>query len=333
MVRARAVLDLADVLDAELERARRDAAAAPRSSCRSSTCWPRWSAPAIAVDAARAGGPRGPLRRRPSRRPPRRRSRSSASEINLGSPKQLQVVLFDELGMPKTKRTKTGYTTDADALADLYAKTEHPFLAAPAAAPGRLPAAADRRGPAQVGVATTGGSTRRTSRRSPPPGGCPAPTRTCRTSRSAPRRAAGSGRRSSSAQGYECAADRRLLPDRDADHGAPLGRRRAHRGVPLGGGPAPLRRVAGLRGRRPAEVTPAMRSKIKAMSYGLAYGLSAFGLSRQLVIPVGGGPRPDGRVLRAVRRRARLPARDRRRGPAHRLHRDDPRAAGATCPT
>ncbi|WP_232675871.1 DNA polymerase I [Nocardioides sp. R-C-SC26] len=50
-------------------------------------------------------------------------------EINLGSPKQLQVVLFDELGMPKTKRTKTGYTTDADALASLYEKTEHPFLA------------------------------------------------------------------------------------------------------------------------------------------------------------------------------------------------------------
>ena len=49
-------------------------------------------------------------------------------EINLGSPKQLQVVLFDELGMPKTKRTKTGYTTDADALQALYVKTEHPFL-------------------------------------------------------------------------------------------------------------------------------------------------------------------------------------------------------------
>ena len=50
-------------------------------------------------------------------------------QINLGSPKQLQVVLFDELGMPKTKRTKTGYTTDADALTALYAQTEHPFLA------------------------------------------------------------------------------------------------------------------------------------------------------------------------------------------------------------
>ncbi len=49
-------------------------------------------------------------------------------EINLGSPKQLQVVLFDELQMPKTKRTKTGYTTDADALQALYVKTEHPFL-------------------------------------------------------------------------------------------------------------------------------------------------------------------------------------------------------------
>ena len=50
-------------------------------------------------------------------------------EINLGSPKQLQVVLFDELDMPKTKRTKTGYTTDAEALQGLFEKTEHPFLA------------------------------------------------------------------------------------------------------------------------------------------------------------------------------------------------------------
>src|SRR5205807_819013 len=50
-------------------------------------------------------------------------------QINLGSPKQLQVVLFDELEMPKTKRTKTGYTTDADALQNLYEQTGHPFLA------------------------------------------------------------------------------------------------------------------------------------------------------------------------------------------------------------
>ena len=49
-------------------------------------------------------------------------------QINLGSPKQLQTVLFDELQMPKTKRTKTGYTTDADALQSLFDKTGHPFL-------------------------------------------------------------------------------------------------------------------------------------------------------------------------------------------------------------
>ena len=50
---------------------------------------------------------------------------SVGHEFNLGSPKQLQEVLFGELGLPKTKKTKTGYTTDADALAWLAAQTEH----------------------------------------------------------------------------------------------------------------------------------------------------------------------------------------------------------------
>jgi DNA polymerase-1 len=49
-------------------------------------------------------------------------------EFNLGSPKQLQVILFDELGLPKTKKIKTGYTTDADALQGLYLQTAHPLL-------------------------------------------------------------------------------------------------------------------------------------------------------------------------------------------------------------
>ena len=50
-------------------------------------------------------------------------------EFNLGSPKQLQEVLFTELGLPKTKRIKTGYTTDSEALTSLLAQTEHPILA------------------------------------------------------------------------------------------------------------------------------------------------------------------------------------------------------------
>ena len=47
-------------------------------------------------------------------------------EFNLGSPKQLQEVLFTELGLPKTKRIKTGYTTDSEALTTLLVSTEHP---------------------------------------------------------------------------------------------------------------------------------------------------------------------------------------------------------------
>ena len=40
----------------------------------------------------------------------------------------LQQVLFEELDMPKTRKTKSGYTTDAAALADLQVKNPHPFL-------------------------------------------------------------------------------------------------------------------------------------------------------------------------------------------------------------
>ena len=50
-------------------------------------------------------------------------------EFNIGSPKQLQVVLFDELNLPKTKKIKTGFTTDAESLEWLSMKTSHPILA------------------------------------------------------------------------------------------------------------------------------------------------------------------------------------------------------------
>ena len=47
-------------------------------------------------------------------------------EFNLGSPKQLEQVLFYELNLPKGKRTKTGYSTDASVLEDL--RPAHPFI-------------------------------------------------------------------------------------------------------------------------------------------------------------------------------------------------------------
>ena len=50
-----------------------------------------------------------------------------------------------------------------------------------------------------------------------------------------------------------------------------------------------LHRFVGARvfGVSPSEVTPAMRSKVKAMSYGLVYGLSEYGLAKQLKISNG----------------------------------------------
>ena len=128
MLRARAVLDLADALDTELEDARRHRAAARTSSCRWSTCSPAWSAPASRstpttsrqLEAHFAGEVKAAADEAFA---------VIGKEINLGSPKQLQVVLFDELDMPKTKRTKTGYTTDADALQALYVEDRAPVPA------------------------------------------------------------------------------------------------------------------------------------------------------------------------------------------------------------
>jgi len=54
--------------------------------------------------------------------------RHAGREFNVGSSQQLQVVLFDDLGLPRTRRTKTGYSTDAAALADLA--VEHPIVGA-----------------------------------------------------------------------------------------------------------------------------------------------------------------------------------------------------------
>ncbi len=46
-------------------------------------------------------------------------------QLNIGSPKQLQKVLFDELGLPVVKRTKTGPSTDAEVLEILAG--QHPL--------------------------------------------------------------------------------------------------------------------------------------------------------------------------------------------------------------
>ena len=47
-------------------------------------------------------------------------------EFNLGSPKQLEQILFFELNLPKGKRTKTGFSTDASVLEEL--RPAHPMI-------------------------------------------------------------------------------------------------------------------------------------------------------------------------------------------------------------
>ncbi|MDO5727274.1 MAG: DNA polymerase I, partial [Bowdeniella nasicola] len=50
--------------------------------------------------------------------------------VNLNSPKQLQKVLFEDLGLPPTRKTKTGYSTDADSLASLRLRDTSGFIEA-----------------------------------------------------------------------------------------------------------------------------------------------------------------------------------------------------------
>ena len=206
-------------------------------------------------------------------------------QINLGSPKQLQVVLFDTLGMPKTKKTKTGYTTDADALTDLYAKTEHPFLEAllrhrdasrlRQTIQGLLDSVADD-GRIHTTYLQTIAATGRLSSTDPNLQNVPIRTEEGRRIREVC--VVGQGFESLMSVDYS-QIEMRIMAHLSGDEGLIQAFRSGE----------DLHRFVGSRvfGVPPHDVTPAMRSKIKAMSYGLAYGLSAFGLSRQLLIPTG----------------------------------------------
>lgn len=203
-------------------------------------------------------------------------------EINLGSPKQLQTVLFDELEMPKTKRTKTGYTTDADALQGLFEKTEHPFLLhllrhrdvsrlrqtvegllKTVASDGRIHTTFNQL------IAATG----RLSSTDPNLQNIPVRTE--------------EGRRIREAfvvgPGYEClmTADYSQIEMRIMAH---LSKDEALIEAFKSGQDFHSITAARVFDVDAADVSVEMRAKIKAMNYGLAYGLSAFGLSQQLRI-------------------------------------------------
>ncbi len=289
MVRARAVLDLADALDVELDEHGGSAllrdvelplviviAAMERTGIAVDLDRLRelesGFADAVrqAADDAHAALPAGP--------------EGAERVLNLGSPKQLQVVLFDELGMPKTKRTKTGYTTDAEALVDLFAKSPHPFLESllrhrdvsrlRQTVEGLLKTVADD-GRIHTTYNQTIAATGRLSSTDPNLQNIPIRTDEGRQIREA--FVVGPGSECLLTADYS-QIEMRIMAHLSGDAGLIEAFRTGE----------DLHRYVGARvfGVPTAEVTPAMRSKVKAMSYGLAYGLSAFGLSRQLRIEV-----------------------------------------------
>jgi DNA polymerase-1 len=203
-------------------------------------------------------------------------------EINLGSPKQLQVVLFDELGMPKTKRTKTGYTTDAEALTTLYASTEHPFLQhllehrdatrLKSTVDGLIKSIAED-GRIHTTFNQTIAATGRLSSTDPNLQNIPIRTDEGRRIRDA--FIVGDGYAELMTADYS-QIEMRIMAHLSADAGLIEA---FQSGFDFHAATA-----AHVFSVEPTEVTPAQRAKIKAMNYGLAYGLSVYGLSQQLRI-------------------------------------------------
>ncbi|WP_010202588.1 DNA polymerase I [Salinibacterium sp. PAMC 21357] len=203
-------------------------------------------------------------------------------EINLGSPKQLQEVLFTQLEMPKTRANKTGYSTDAASLTDLQEQAPHPFLdlllkhrdaTKLAQIIAGIEKAIDESGRVHTTYEQAGSSTGRIASNEPNLQNVPIKTATGRQIRSAFE--AGAGFDTLLTADYS-QIEMRIMAHLSGDEGL----------IQAFNDGEDLHRFVGSRifGVEPAAVTSEMRSKVKAMSYGLAYGLSAFGLSKQLRI-------------------------------------------------
>ncbi|MEI7797693.1 MAG: DNA polymerase I [Actinomycetes bacterium] len=203
-------------------------------------------------------------------------------EFNLSSPKQLQEVLFEELQLPKSKKIKTGYTTDAEALQYLQESTKHPVidqilrsrdvlklksvvegLSRETATDGRIHTTF------QQMVTSTG----RLSSTEPNLQNIPIRSEEGRLIRSC----------FIAGKGFEelMTADYSQIEMRIMAH---LSKDEALLAALTSGEDLHTTVGSEVFGVKASEVTSEMRRTIKAMSYGLAYGLSAFGLSQQLGI-------------------------------------------------
>jgi len=202
-------------------------------------------------------------------------------EFHLGSPKQLQALLFDELGLPKTKKIKTGYTTDADALQNLIGT--HPVIDAlllhreitrllMVVEKQLLPTVADD-GRIHTTFKQMVAATGRLSSDNPNLQNVPIRTAQGREIRQG--FIPGEGFESLMTADYS-QIEMRIMAHLSEDAGLLEA---------FGTGEDLHTFVASRAFGVPVEqVDPELRRRVKAMSYGLAYGLSAFGLAAQLRI-------------------------------------------------
>ncbi|GAA5052389.1 DNA polymerase-1 [Thermocatellispora tengchongensis] len=205
-------------------------------------------------------------------------------QFNLGSPKQLQTILFDKLGLPKTKKIKTGYTTDADALAWLAGQTEHELptillrhrdqtklrttvegLIKEIGDDGRIHTTFN-----QIIAATGRLSSEKPNLQN-------IPIRTAEGRRIRQGFVVGEGFETLLTADYS-QIELRIMAHLSGDESLIAAFESGHDFHQ-----ATAARVFDI---PPEQVGGDLRAKIKAMNYGLAYGLSDFGLSGQLNIPV-----------------------------------------------
>ncbi|MBZ0239829.1 MAG: DNA polymerase I, partial [Cutibacterium acnes] len=283
MERAVAVTRLADVMEKEVE-ARGGAELLHDVEMGVQRCLISMERAGIAVDTDIFEGLRSEFDERVTRAQ-EAAWEAAGEKINLSSPKQLQGVLFDKLDMPKTRRTKSGYTTDADALAGLYETTEHPFLAhllehrdaikLRQTVDGLLKEIRDD-GRVHTTYMQTVAVTGRLSSKDPNLQNIPMRTEEGRRIREG--FVVGEGYESLLSADYS-QIEMRIMAHVSGDQSLI--------DAFQSGQDFHTVTASHVFGVASEDVSVAQRSKIKAMNYGLAYGLSAYGLSNQLKVSVG----------------------------------------------
>ncbi|HSN43072.1 MAG TPA: DNA polymerase I, partial [Propionibacteriaceae bacterium] len=280
MVRARAVIDLARALAEELEAQGATLLLAEMELPLLATL-ARMERTGVAVDLDKLEGLRADFDTTVSQAE-RQAWDVLGKQINLGSPKKLQGVLFDDLNMPKTRRTKSGWTTDAEALEDLFDKTQHPFLGhllrhrdairLRQTVDGLLKSVQDD-GRIHTTYVQTIAATGRLSSTEPNLQNIPIRTDEGRRIREA--FVVGPGYEHLMSTDYS-QIEMRIMAHASGDEGVIEAFRS---GVDFH-----TMTASKVFGVQPDDITPAQRAKVKQMNFGLAYGLSAFGLSGQLGI-------------------------------------------------